>query len=172
MWKIYEAYVFFLVRIGKIKQPAALAAAAKFRVGKFLNEIPNYAKDKRGMNIPILILQILYAFADRNFEQSIDRIEAIEKYCSRYLKQGDTYRSSCFIKMLLQIPGASFHREAVIRKAEKFFELLHAKPVEVAYQTHEVEIIPYEDLWGLALELLHTPRPAAGRAGGRPALHY
>jgi len=163
MWKIYEAYVRYLARIGKIESKSAAHGAIKFKPGKFMNEIPTFSKDKRGMNIPILVIQTLFSLSDKNYHQAIDRIEAIEKYCSRYLTQGDTFRSSCFIKMLLQIPAASFHREAVLRKSEALHKQLHSVPLEVAYQTHEIEIIPYEDLWEMAMEDLQNQIYKSGK---------
>lgn len=154
MWKIYEAYAHYLVMIGKIQFPEGYVP--KFKLKKFLNDIPTYSKDKQGMNIPILVIQTLFAISEQNYHQSIDRIEAIEKYCGRYLKQNETYRSNCFIKALLQIPAASFHKEAVIRKAQKYIDQLATLPLDVAYQTHEIEIIPYEHLWEMALEVLQN----------------
>jgi hypothetical protein len=153
MWKIYEAYLQYLLYVNKIGSDPS---GQKFRVGKFGNEIPVFSKDKRGMNIPILIVQILFSIASRNYGQTIDRIEAIEKYCSRYLKKDDTFRSNCIIRMLLQIPSASFHREAVIRRTSKLFGQLRSTPLEVAGQAFEVEIIPYEDLWEIVLETLEN----------------
>lgn len=155
MWKIYEAYTHYLLHIGKVTAPAGYSS--KFKIARFLNEIPTYSKDKQGMNIPILIVQILFSISDRNNHQSIDRIEAIEKYCSRYLKQNETFRSSCFIKALLQIPAGSFRPEVVASKAQKFIDQLRAQPLEVAYQTHETEIIPYEHLWEMAVGTLGKP---------------
>jgi hypothetical protein len=163
MWKIYEAYAQYLVHIGKVATPAGYSS--KFKVAKFLNETPVYSKDKQGMNIPILVVQILFSISEHNYHQSIDRIEAIEKYCSRYLKQNETFRSSCFIKALLQIPAASFRPEAVARKAQKYVEQLRAQPLEVAYQTHEIEIIPYEHLWELAMETLRQQAQAPSATG-------
>jgi hypothetical protein len=156
MWKIYEAYVCYLAHIGKVANPRAKEAASRFRMGKFNNTIPTFSKDKRGMNIPVLIIQILFSLVDQDYARSIDRIDAIKKYVGRYLKQDDMFRSSCLINLLLQIPEASFHREGVIRRSAKFVEALESKPVEVAYQTHEVEIIPYEDLWAMTLESLQN----------------
>jgi len=151
-WTIYEAYVHYLLHIGKVVLPDGFEP--KFKIGKFLNETPTYSKDKQGMNIPILVVQILFAISDRNKEQSIDRIEAIEKYCSRYLKQNETFRSSCFIKALLQIPAGAFRPEQVAARAQKYIDQLRAQPLEVAYQTHEIEIIPYEHLWDMAIETM------------------
>ncbi len=154
MWRIFQAYIFYLVKIGQVSPELISEKAAKFKLGKFLNEITLYSKDKRGMNISILIIQILYSIAERNYEQSTDRIEGIEKYCSRYLKEDNTFRSNSFIKMLLQIPGAAFHREAVLRKTERYKKQLLTTPLEIANQTHEVEIIPYEALWEMSVQSL------------------
>ncbi|MCB0574398.1 MAG: hypothetical protein KDC61_07520, partial [Saprospiraceae bacterium] len=94
VWKIYHAYIHFLIKIGRLSASSATSNRnSKFKLGKFLNETPVFSKDKRGMNIPILIIQILYALVDRDYQQCIDRMEGIEKYCSRYLKQNDTFRS-------------------------------------------------------------------------------
>lgn len=154
MWKIYQAYLFFLIKIGKIPQGIVSGKISRFKIAKFLNEIPLFSKDKRGMNISILIVQILHALADKNYDQTADRIEGIEKYCSRYLRDNDTYRSNCFIKMLLQIPLSSFHREAVARKTERYYKMLAAVPLEAARQAHEIEIIPYEVLWEITVNAL------------------
>ncbi len=152
MWKIFEAYVYFLAYSGQFR----FNAGERFKLPRFLNEVPVFSKDKRGMNIPVLIVQILFALRDRNHGQLLDRIEAIEKYCTRYLRQDETYRSSCFIKMLLQIPAGHFHKEAVRRKGEKLLAQLQKRSLHVAGQMHEIEIIPYEDLWEIALQQLNT----------------
>lgn len=155
-WRIYEAYLHYLLHIGLITQTGASEKTEKFKIARFLNDIPVFSQDRRGMNIPVLILQILFMISGKDYEKAIDRVEAIEKYCSRYLKRNDTFRSSCFIKMLLQIPEGSFHREAVTRKAEKYVEMLKSVPAEIANQSHEIEIIPYEKLWEIVIE--HLPK--------------
>lgn len=151
IWRIFEAYSHYLLLVGKA---TASGQEGSFRVSRFLNEIPQYSKDKQGMNIPILIAQILFMFADGKYGKSIDRMEAIEKYCSRYLKRNDTFRSNCFIKMLLQAPEAGFHREAVKRHAAKWLDMLRTMPIEISNQGYGVEIIPYEELWEMALASL------------------
>jgi len=56
--------------------------------------------------------------------------------------------------MLLQIPLANFHKKGVLRKSQKYYDKLKATPLEVANQIHEVELIPYEDLWEFVIESL------------------
>ncbi len=149
IWHIYNGYCHLLGRVGELTE--AEDRMPKFKWQKFVNDIPLFSRDKRGMNIPILILHIMFLLAERNYEALINRIDAIEKYCSRYLKQNDTFRSNVFIKMLLQIPLASFHKEAVQRKTDKLLTMLKSAPIEIANQSHEIEIIPYEKLWDILI---------------------
>lgn len=154
VWKIYEAYIHYLVNIGSVKPDREDGRFTKFRLGRFLNDTPIFSKDKRGMNVAILSIQVLFLIQSKKYYQAIDGLEAIEKYCNRYLRQGDTMRSYYFIRMLLSIAEASFHRTAVIRKAKKYIDKLKAIPLETAHQPHKVEIIPYEQLWAFALDSL------------------
>jgi hypothetical protein len=154
MWKIYQAYLYYLIKVDAIPADIVSDKITQFKINKFLNEIPLFSKDKRGMNISILIIQILYSIADKKYDKTRERIENIEKYCSRYLKDNDTYRSNCFIRMILTIPQAAFHREAVNRKTDRYYKLLSAVPLEAARQAHEVEIIPYENLWKMTVDSL------------------
>lgn len=153
-WKIYEGFIYYLQFVGKVAPNSDDDHFTSFRLGKFINEVPLYSRDKRGMNIPILIVQILFTISQRKYQKAINRIEAVEKYCSRYLYHDQNYRSNCFIKLLLLIPRNGFHRVAVERKAEKYRRGLAEHPLEVAHQSHEVEIIPYEDLWDMVLATL------------------
>ncbi|MBV6426762.1 MAG: hypothetical protein KIPDCIKN_01275 [Haliscomenobacter sp.] len=166
-WKISEAYLLYLLYTGRI--PSSSEKAFNFRIAKFLNEVPIYSKDKKGMNIPILIVQILFTIAQQRYDLAVLRIDSIEKYCTRYLRKDDTYRSSLFIKMLLCIPQAGFHRVAVSRRAAKYWELLRKHPLEYANQGHQIEVIPYEALWEMALDSLgtriHAPSRALPKAG-------
>lgn len=156
LWKIFEAYIHYLVEVERITPAEEDTRFNKFRLGRFLNETPIFSKDKRGMNVAILIIQILFQILKHKYNDAIDRIEAIEKYSSRYLHQENTFRSNCFIKMLLTIPISSFHKAAVLRKAEPYLQKLESAPFEVSNQSLEVEIIPFEELWLFALESLEN----------------
>jgi hypothetical protein len=152
-WLIHEAYIYYLISIKKIKIDDD-NPVKKFRISKFVNEVPVYQKDKRGMNISILILQILFLLKDKKYGEIIDRTDSLKAYTQRYLRQDDTFRSNCFIQMLLTLPECSFHKKAVLRKAEKYWKKLQEVPLNIANQSAEIEIVPYETLWGFVLESL------------------
>ena len=170
IWKIHEAYIHYLIILNKITPKENDKRFTKFRLGRFLNEVPSFSKEKRRKNIPILIIQILFLILQKRYNDAIDRIERIDKYCYRYLRKDESFRSNCFIKMLLLIPLCNFHKAAVARKADKFLKQLKASPLEIANQSYEVEIIPYEYLWELALASLENKfykETKKGRLGGR-----
>ena len=150
-WRIYEAFIHYFIAIGRIT-PTHKQPLERFRLNKFLNEVPTYSKDKRGTNITILILQILFLLEQKKYNVIIDRMEALKTYSHRYLRKNDTFRSNCFIKMLLQLPQADFNRIALKRKAQKYWEKLRTMPLEEAKQSVEIELVPYEKLWEYVLE--------------------
>lgn len=152
-WTIHEAFLQYFIVMGKITIEKEVARG-KFRISKFLNQFPTFSKDKRGSNITILLLQILFLLQQKKYGDIIDRMEALKSYSHRYLRKDGTFRSNCFIKMLLCLPAASFHKKAVLRKADKYWKKLQEVPIEEANQSVELEIVPYEMLWEFVLEEL------------------
>lgn len=154
-WRIRSAYVHFLAKIGKVD----LAALGKkrvpnFRLGKFLNEVPLYSKDKRGLNISIIIAQFIILLADRKFDKLYDRVEAISKYSYRHLKNDFKLRSNCFIRMLLALVKADYNPIRANRYAEKYLKRLKTTEMNLNEYSTEIEIIPYEQLWEIIIEML------------------
>ncbi|MEN0004270.1 MAG: hypothetical protein AAF798_09010 [Bacteroidota bacterium] len=152
-WLIHEAFVFYFISIGKL-QPKNIEEAPKFRRQRFFNMVPVLSKDKQGTNTSILILQFLFLLQERKYGKIIELMEPLKTYNHRYLRKDETFRINCFIKMLLQIPAASFHKQAVVRKSKQYWDKLRSVPIEVANQSAEIEIVPYEMLWDFVLELL------------------
>ena len=152
VWKIYEAYLYYLSSNEELVLPDEDQTLSKFRIYRFLNDTPIFSKDKKGMYIPILIIQILITLKEKKYNQAQENFENIDRFCSRYLRQGETFRSNCFIKMLLSIPACNFHREAVMRKTAKLKKRLESDSNK--FIRAEIEIIPYEKLWDYVLESL------------------
>ena len=148
IWQIYEAYIQYFILVKKIEiSEEKQKGLDKFRLNKFLNNVPIYSKDKEGVNISILILQILFLFQKGKFNVIIDRMESLERYCYKYLKKDSSYRSKCFIKMLIILIKTSFHKEATIRKTKIYLDKLNSESTSIAPTSSQVEVVPYEDLW-------------------------
>lgn len=149
-WTVYQAYLAYLNEVGQLNTQHY----KKFRLTKFLNEVPVFSSSKRTRNIPILIIQILFLFLRKEYNEAIGRIDALNMYCNRYLRKDDSFRSNCFIKMLIKVIEADFHKARVVRRTRELRNRLDTFPFELSKQVYETEIIPYEDLWELVLKSL------------------
>ena len=153
-WYIIEAFIHYIFQAGKIRQTCP--ELERFRLTRFLNEVPLFAKDKRGYNIPILIIQVLFLLRQGSHDAVIERLDAISRYIIRHFHQGEHFRTNCFIKMLNQLPKSFFRRKELERRTANHFRQLQNLPLVMAREAHEIEIIPYEDLWELVLEGLKS----------------
>lgn len=149
-WKISEAYLYFIQQAGHLP----VDTVSDFRTARFLNDIEVFTKDKRGMNIHLIVLEVLLYLVEKNYDRLIDRVEAIDKYRTRYLKEDGLERTNHFLRMLLQLPKNAFEREKVVEKASADYAALQDIPIALANQAHEIEIVPYEYLWEMVLETL------------------
>ena len=149
-WKIIQAYTVFLYEARKID---SIEKQSNFKIGRYLNEVPKFSKDKRGANIHILITQILIALARKKYNFIIDKTAALSRYTSRYLKKDETYRSNCFIQILINLPRGNFHKDSFQFYAKKYIKKLQEAPLSSARQSSEFEFIPYEVLLEYVVEL-------------------
>ncbi len=154
-WAILETYIHFFIANGAITPDrVSLKKLGRFKLSKFLNDVPVFSKDKRGSNITILVLQILFLIQQKRFGDVSDRLESLKAYSYRYLRKDDTFRSNCFIHMLQQLPKAFFNKKAIGRHANKYRQKLKSVPLDLANQSGEVELVPYEKLWSLVIASL------------------
>lgn len=122
-----------------------------FRINKFINDVPVFNKEKRGMNISILIIQAAFLIQQGKAEQLVDRIEALNQYAYRYLRKTELWRSSCFIKMLSTLVKFDFNKKWAAPRIKPLYDKLISVPIDAYPTSIEIEIIPYEDLWELIL---------------------
>lgn len=152
-WKLYDGFIYLFIQLGKIKVPED-SAPRQFKVGRFLNEVPIYSKDKRGANVTILILQVLLLLQQQKHDKIIDKADALKVYTSRYLRKNETYRSNCFLKMLLLLPYYGFNKKIILKRAARLEKKLSEVKLADISPNLEVEIVPYETLWEIVKELL------------------
>ncbi|PCJ30112.1 MAG: hypothetical protein COA99_18605 [Moraxellaceae bacterium] len=154
-WSLYRMYLHFIFLAEQITPIKRDNSFNTIKLGKFLNNVPSFAKDKHGMNIPVLVVQMAFLILQRKYDAASERIDALKKYCDRYLKMNNpNFRCNCFIKMLIQIPISGFHRAGVERRAKRYLEKLKTIEINFNNQAHEVEVLPFEILWELILNTL------------------
>jgi hypothetical protein len=151
-WRFHEAFAFFFAKTLELRESELYGST--FKVQKFINEVPDSARDKEGSNTTILVVQILVCLVQERYDDIIKRSDSLKTYTNRYLRKDNNFRSNCFIKMLLQLPAADFHRAAVERKSEKWYKKLLSQPPNIFRYGTEHEYVPYEILWKYVLDNL------------------
>ncbi len=156
-WRIFEAYLNFILENVEL-EPSLLRKhrTKRFNILKFLNEVPIFSKDKRGFNIAILIIHILFMLTRKDFDVIIKRTTALEIYRNRYLKREEDIRSKLFIKMLLIMEKCSFDYKKTRLKCVPYFRQLRKAKYRYEGSATDCEVIPYEGLWRIILKELKS----------------
>ncbi len=146
-WRMYGGYLHLLAQLKKLDAEKVVAVDGAFRFTKFNNDFSILNKDKEGMNIPLVLLPMMYSLVQGNYLDSGLSLEALDKYRQRYLENDLNRRSAIFVKMLTALAKREFEQASADRKIQKELEELKAQPPQLSRQTFAVEVIPYEDLW-------------------------
>jgi len=128
--------------------------------GKMMNELPEFSKDKKGMNVNLLVLQMLFLLREGKNGKVLDRIESIRRYTYRHLKgRSDikTLRSNAFLNALVQFDNikGDFRKVVFQRKSQKYLNQLLDTPVKSTGQDFQLEIIPFEKLYDFTISCLN-----------------
>ena len=129
-WKILMSYV-------------ALFSDIKFRVAKFLNEVPIFEKNKASANFAILTVQMLHFLKEGNEDAYTERCDALVSYTSRHLKG----KSKILAKMLVEVSRGHFHEVSVEARVKSMKKKLQGFGMEI-------EIMPYPKIWDLVVSFL------------------
>ena len=153
-WDLYRSYTSFV-----LPTPRVLSTRQR-QVAQQMLLLPEYSRDKRGHNVAILVLQLLHFLRERNLEPVLLRLERLRKYQQRHLTEATTLRSRLFLRLLQVIMEKSFDPVKAVERGQGLLQQLRDTPPP-GEAFAEVEIIPYENLWGIVLELLREGPPVA-----------
>ena len=141
-WKIYHAYLVFLDNyLNK--------GDFKFSLPKFLNSVPLNTRDKSGFNFAIRIIEILFLAARKQYNKVFAQVETLRIYRSRYLNDITYKRNHLFLSLLLKSEKSGFDAKSMQNANWPEIQELRERKHFIA----EWEIIPYEELWDIFVNL-------------------
>lgn len=154
VWSLLTAYMQFLIISRIWKKPKTPVVVADFRINKFINEVFKLGSDKTGLQVSVLILQILFLLQQQNYSEIIERKEPIRRYVYRYLYSKENERSRLFLTMLLRMVESEFSYALTKEKTKRLFKLLQNQEMNYIANLGGNEIVDYELLWGWVLSTL------------------
>ncbi|MDQ3292456.1 MAG: hypothetical protein M3Q05_14310 [Bacteroidota bacterium] len=144
-WSLYGTYLYF------VNPSDEVFKQSNYR--KLMSLVPEYSKDKQGFNVAILILQFIYFVRAQDTDALNYRMDSLKKYAGRHLTHQLSKRNLLFFKMLMLLVKEDLDYTQAKKKGELLLQRLKNTPVPGdAYA--EIEIIPYEHLWTLILDML------------------
>ena len=157
-FRILEAYLYLLYRMDQITIDPEDRRFARFRIRRFLNSFQFAPQEKDHRNVHLLIIRILDNLVNRRATDTALSIEAVGKYAGRHLRGKGYERARYFLKAIAQLAAQGFHRAAVERHTGRYIRSLDKYSIHETGHDVLLELIPYDQLWGLVLEQLGTKR--------------
>lgn len=138
-WHLIEGYLAFFGAIGRIPPMES------FRLSRWLNITEHRNKEAQKANL--IIIELLYHLATKNYEKYFRKTEQIESYIATHFKAHTYKRTRYFLRMLKAVVKGNYHHDLVPIYAAKQLTKLRAAHSELSSEVIELEIIPYEMLW-------------------------
>jgi hypothetical protein len=155
MWSLFNAYFHLLSQLGKATNLPL--DRNNFKIQKFINDVPTFDSDKKGMHLSLLILDICFSLSSKHKDDLIERIEALEKQLDRNTEKTDpNYRFHQFGLMLLEIPKSGFIRSVFQESTQSLSENLKMVPYNFAQATFRSEVMDLEEMREWILDSFET----------------
>ncbi len=151
-WEIFKYYLNFALKSQAVSR--APEVLRRFNIDALMRMVPVARRDKHGLNVAILIAQVLQMLETRNYNGVMDRMEALGTYRSRYLQASMTQASSLFFKLLRIMENNSFNYKLARDKGRRFYNQLCNEHFEIVDVEQELQVLPYEWLWERVLDKL------------------
>ena len=150
LWQLYRAYIMFLIDQDVIA-PGQLAGAPRVYAAVLERQYAELMDDKPVGGAAVLILKVLQWLRAGRYSDIVENTDRIRQHASRYLRNSTTVRTGTFMRMLATLPAAEFD----VNVARKRGAAIWDRSSEVrSLRCDTAEIIPYEDLWAIVLQML------------------
>ena len=155
MWFLFDAYFHLLRHLGKMPLSTFKENNKVFKISKFLNDVSTFCKDKEGMNIAVLSVEMCFLVVTKQHDELTKRLESVEKYFDRHTKQDDPYyRFHQFGSLLLKIPESNFNRILTRKNTVELRQNLESVPFDPVSSVYRGEVINLEEVWDWLLDTL------------------
>jgi hypothetical protein len=151
IFEIYLSQVQLMHEFGAYTPSAKYANQFKnkYRLSSFKNNLEISETDKDGMNVGLLVNELMFLIVRGQFDDLSDRMEAVKKYLQRHVETEGDARIYSFVKLLET--GITHNWSLKKMQADPTYvpamHHLNTTAADLLNMRFEIEIIPYEILW-------------------------
>lgn len=150
VWLLHEAYLYYILLTQKelaYVKDYTPNFVNQFSISSFLDNLKPLLKDKKGYNINIIFLKVLFTNEkDIDLDNSFHLANNLSIYYHRYIKNLKEPRTKIFFKILTRTVKENFDKEATLKSIRHYRKLLNT--TNTAFE-EVCEFIPYDFLWNL-----------------------
>lgn len=151
IWTMYAGYFHLLARLNAIDENLVIEKVGKVNIDDFEYDFKTLNTVKHGMNIPVIMLPVLFKSIEGEFDEYGRSKESLRKYVDRNLHKKKNVRSTTMIKLLIALDKFPYQPLASKNAIKKLLQTFQDVPIELSEQSSAIEIVPYEKLWALIL---------------------
>jgi hypothetical protein len=144
-WRLYNAYLHYAY--------SGNFYMRNFNFSDFIEKIPEYDKDKEGFNVAVIILQFLFNVERGDMQALAKERDALKEYMANHFKENFSYRTRTFYKLLNIVVENKLDMKKIQAKTRYLTNKLQEASA-VGDSFAEMEIIPYEHLWELMMNMV------------------
>lgn len=144
-WYIYQGYYAFFRPDHK----------PKFQIQNFLGQIPKFDKTKFGYNASALIIHFFHLLKEDDYDEIHLRMNEMKKYTMKQITRSGNERLQAFLRLLQLVYNNNFNYKISVEKSQNYLgKLKRFKGRAEVFE--ELEVIEYEVLWEMLLEMLKS----------------
>lgn len=151
IWSVFEGYLRYFCEDQSTLPSHVTVHGNQFQLHHLLEEIDVVRQDKSGLNISVLIFQVLHRLRERQFELLESRVNALKNYLYKYLRKDSTgrfERTETLFQMFVTMVNCQFESRVTREQTRESLQQLYnfCQPDQTGGQ-HIEEIVPYEHVW-------------------------
>ena len=157
IFKLYSTYAEIALCINQNKNSSKdrfCDDVLNIKIEKLIDELKPLKDDKQGSNVSLIVLELLLAILQNDFDLIHDKIDAIKTYRSRYLRLVEHKRVNLFLGLIINLEKKSFDINKLKPGDFSNYSDLKDNPEKLISKIYEV--IPFEKVWNLIVTALQN----------------
>jgi hypothetical protein len=149
-WILNEGFLFIFKKMGFVTPDEDHNMQLRFQ--SFVNKIPIWNGDKRGLNFSVHVLYLFYLITrkeDKYFDVYANRLESLRQYAQRYANTEEMQRSRWIIQILERVGDCGFNPRVYAKDSiiSDSLDGLINVPYDITDANLDVESVPFQDIY-------------------------
>lgn len=151
-WHLISGYLELFKKLDREKENLDQNNYQPFKLRRYLNVNEEKRNDVQKANL--IILELLHLMVDGKHSKYLEKLDKIEGFIQSRFKSHQFKRTRYFLRLLKSVIKGNYHVPLVEAHGKRQLKNLAATRKDLSIETIDLEIVPYELLWGIVIDRL------------------